>query len=82
MSVLAETRFNKDRPKDPVYTASGRLSHAVRVGADPDVILALQQELVVAQVEKYLAQRFGEVKPTKAQARALCKLITEAATAA
>lgn len=81
MQTLEQMRFGKDKPKDPVYAISGRLSHAVRVGAEPEVILELQRELMAAQIEKYLAQRLGEVPPTKAQARALCKLIMAAVAA-
>lgn len=79
METLEQMRFNKDRPKDPVYIASGRLSHAVRAGAAPDVIAALQRELATAQVAKYLQQRLGDVPPTKEQAKALCKIIMAAA---
>lgn len=81
METLEQMRFGKDKPKDPVYTISGRLSHAVRVGAEPEVILALQQELALAQMTKYLTTRLEEVPPTKAQARALCKLIMASAAA-
>lgn len=81
MQTLEEMRFNKDRPKDSVYLAAGRLSHAVRVNADPELIQELRQDLAAAQVAKYLTQRLGEVPPTKAQAKALCKLIMASAAA-
>lgn len=79
METLSEMRANKDRPKDPVYLASGRLSHAVRVNADSEEIDRLRRELAVAQVGKYLQRVLSEVPPTKEQAKALCKMITAAA---
>lgn len=81
METLTEMRANKDRPKDPVYLASGRLSHAVRVNADPEVIDDLRRELATAQVAKYLGRVLAEVPPTKEQAASLCKLIRAAAAA-
>lgn len=81
METLEQMRAAKNRPKDPVYEVSGRLSHAVRIKAAPDVIEGLRQELAVAQVAKYLSRVLSECPPTRAQARSLCKMITDAAAA-
>jgi len=71
-----------EKQKDAVFYASGRLSHAVRVGHDPEIIEGLRRELKDAQIERDLRRLLADgVRPTLSKATELAALLMSAAGA-
>lgn len=68
---------------DPLYTASGRLSHAIRSQEPDDVIHHLRRELAGAQLQRFLSRLLAAgTPPTDEQSREICDMLTSATKAA
>lgn len=67
------------RPPDPLYIASGRLSHAVRAGAPEAEVHVLRRELAGEQLRRFVSRMIDTgITPTTEQTESICAMLKAA----
>lgn len=69
-----------DRNEDPLYSASGRLSHAVRLGLPEEEIEQRRRELAGVRLARMIDRLLADAgPPTPDQVKVICKRLAESA---